>query len=373
MNQVENYLAKLYAYRSYRAHHKHLLGRIARLKAQNKFAENPAKPKADLAINPLFIKQDLQWFDYFYCLNNIASDTYMPLRPFYLYIEPILNHRLMVSTLKDKNFYELYFSTTLHPKVLLRKINNFLYDGQYCLVKNPKEALHLLSGNEKLILKPALDSGGGTEIILFEENNGSLVSGEQILDQNYLTGYKHDFVIQEVVRQHDYYRKFNPSSNNTVRILVYRSVKDDSLNILHILLRVGRKGHFLDHDNYGGISIYVDQLGKLANLAYDRDGNATETYNGLKFSDLGSVPHLNALRDAALSIASKVYYARLLALDFTISETGEALLLDLNCWRNGISHYQIHSGTLFGPFTKEVVEYCHAHPGFNIIRIPMVY
>ncbi len=369
MNPAEFAFAKLYAYRSYRNHHKNLLRKVSVLKSEQRFKEHPSKPPLENV--SLFTKKDLIWFDYFYSINGIASQDYIPLRPYYLVIEPTLNHRLMVSTIKDKNFYDLFYASVPRPRVLLRRINGFFYDGSYERVSGFSNMMKILSAYDRFMIKPSLDSGSGQSIFLFNREGNNYRSEKQAFDENFLDRYRHDFVIQEVVRQPEYFKNFNPDSNNTLRVLVYRSVKDDSINILHTLLRIGAQGSYLDHDNLGGVSIAIDPEGNLAKKAYDGNGHALLAFNGISFGDQDRVPYVDEVWDLARSISNKTFYGRLLALDFTISEAGEVLLLDVNCWRNGISHYQMSNGSLFNEFTREVLEHCAMNPSFNIIRVPI--
>ncbi|MDD4219275.1 MAG: sugar-transfer associated ATP-grasp domain-containing protein [Sphaerochaetaceae bacterium] len=369
MNVIESMISKVYSYRSYVNHRKNLADKLDNLKSKNALKSHPLREKV-LSNNSHWLhKSDLGWFDYFFSVNGIASETYMPHWPYYLIIEPTLNHRLMVSTLKDKNFYELFFKEVSHPLIYARRINGHYYNLDYQRIGGFEGVLKALKGVESFILKASLDSGGGQSIFLFKRDSKSYKCDRIEFNDSFLRSFSHDFVIQETVRQHSFYQDFNPSSNNTLRILVYRSVVDDSINVLHTLLRIGKKGSYLDHDNQGGVSLYIHGDGRLSELAYDNNGNAYPAFNGIVFSEMEVAPYYKEAVIAAQKIASKSYYGRLLALDFTVAESGEVQLLDVNCWRNGVSHYQIHSGTLFGDFTSEIVNYCTKNPSFNIIRI----
>jgi hypothetical protein len=153
--------------------------------------------------------------------------------------------------------------------------------------------------------------------------------------------------------------------------MTYRSVIDDSLIILHTLLRIGAKDSFLDHDNLGGVSISIKEDNRLNEFAYDGKGNKYHCFNNITFKKVGEAPFIDKIKDYAIKVATKTYYGRLLALDFTIDENEKILLLDLNCWRNGITHYQLNNGTLFGKYSKEILDYCSRNKSFNVIRIPI--
>jgi len=370
MNPIEMILGKLYEQRSYRSHSRNLGKRLKLLREAGRLISNPRK-QIIRSYPALYKQQDSFWADYCYSINGIVSDSYIPLRAYYLAIEPTLNHRLMVSTLKDKNFYDLFFKSIESPKVLLRRINGFLYKGDYQPIDNITALDDSLAKLPAFILKASLDSGSGQSIFLFKNQAGVFKSEAVLFDNDFLREHKFDFVIQEFVKQHEYFAQFNPSSNNTIRVLTYRSVVDDSINVLHVLLRIGAKGSFLDHDNHGGVAIGIDHFARLGSGAYDSKGNIHKVFNGIVFADQSEVPFYKEITESARTIAAQSYYGRLLALDFTVSSHGQILLLDVNCWRNGISQYQYINGTLFGQFTKEVLDYCVQNPSFNIIRIPI--
>ena len=65
--------------------------------------------------------------------------------------------------------------------------------------------------------------------------------GEYQLNLEVLNKYNKNFVIQEFVIQHSFLSQFNPKCNNTIEMFVYRSINDDSINILHSIFWVGVK------------------------------------------------------------------------------------------------------------------------------------
>lgn len=313
-------------------------------------------------------KSDVLWSDYVYTANNIPSNSYISPRVYSLLIEPTLNNKLMVASLKDKNFYEQFFIASMHPKTLLRRINGFYYTSSYQQISE-NELLSFLEPYDDFVVKSSLDSGSGKGIYFFVKSGNDYVCNNILFNNRFLMGYRDDFIIQERVLQHQMYSKFNPTSNNTLRVLTYRSIKDDSIHVLHTLLRIGGKGSLMDHDNLGGMSVSVQIDGKLSPVAYDGNGQQHKSSNGFVFSEQGEITHLEQLQNEAIQIASKSFYGRLLALDFTITPDNRILLFDLNCWRNGVTHYQLNNSTLFGEFTTEILDYCSIKPGFNIFKI----
>ncbi|MBN1932417.1 MAG: hypothetical protein JW786_12505 [Desulfobacterales bacterium] len=336
---------------------RHLKMLVGHLRAKHKYSKYP------LAKHPPIIKQypfchhsDLKWLDFYYSVFGSPDPLFIPV-PVYYYIETCLNNRMLTFAIKEKNFLNKFMPAVPTPKTIVRRINGFCYDDQYQRVDR-NEVWRLLNLRSKLILKPSVESGGGSSIRVLERKGSALSDAEGSLNPEWLDSYIKDFVVQEYIVQHRFFSQFNPSSNNTIRVFTYRSVKDDSVNILHCLLRVGAQGSFLDHDHLGGVVLAIDEHNKTTPQAIDLFGNKYNSVNGIDLAALDSVPVMDEVRKLAREVAGNVYYGRLLALDFTVDRENRPLLLEINCWRNGISQYQMHNGGLFKEFTIEILDFC---------------
>ena len=84
---------------------------------------------------------------------------------------------------------------------------------------------------------------------------------------------------------------------------------------------------------------------------------------------LDNVPAMDEVRSIAKKIANNIYYARLLALDFTVNKNGEPLLIDINCRSNAIHQYQMHNGGLFKNFTKEILDYAQNFKTHLVVKV----
>lgn len=301
-------------------------------------------------------KFDLKWLDFYYSIHGTADPNLLSV-PVYYFIETCLNHRLLTYALKEKNFYNKFMSEIPTPATYLRCINGIYYDDKFNKVSN-KDIMTMLNSYTKVILKPTVESGGGSSIKVFEGSSGKLKSDDVELTPTFLEDYMKDFIIQEFVNQEKFFEQFNPTSNNTVRVFTYRSIVDDSVNILHCLIRIGAKGSFLDHDHLGGMVLAINEQNRVSQHAIDIFGNKFNSANEIIFSSLGEVPAMQEIRALSQRIAGDIHYGRLLALDFTVNTEGEPLLLEINCWRNGINQYQMHNGGLFKNFTHEILEHC---------------
>jgi hypothetical protein len=341
---------------------------ISRLKTERRYLRYPFDEYPPTIANySLFHKSDLKWFDFYYSVYGKPDPNFISV-PDYLYIETCLNDRMLINGIKEKNFYNKYWTGIPTPATALRRINGLYYDDKFQKIDR-KDIMTFLNRHKKLILKPSLDTGGGKSILVFENNNGIFNNGEFNLNPEFIDSYSRDFIIQEFIIQHSFFSRFNPSCNNTIKIFVYRSIKDDSINLLHAILWIGAKGSFLDHDHWGGFGLSINGENKLNKYALDMYGNKYESVNNIVLSSLGKVPAMHEMKALANKVANNIYYARLLALDFTVNSNGDPLLLEMNCYHNGIHQHQMHNGGLFNEFTKEILDYCQSYQPRFVVRI----
>jgi hypothetical protein len=305
-----------------------------------------------------FKKSDKKWLDFYYSAFGKPDRNFIPV-PVNYHIEDCLNDRMLTFALKEKNFYNNFMAEIKTPSTLLRRINGFFYDERFNKIDFNDEYIN--SWKDKysdLFLKPSVLSGGGSSIMKFELKHDNYVSSNTILDTGFLLNYGFDFILQENITQHPFYRQFNPDSNNTLRFFIYRSVKTDKIQILHKILRIGARGSHVDHDHTGGVAVGIDDNNYLMENAFDINGMKCNSVNGILFKDLDQAPFVDEAANIARKIADRIYYGRVLALDFSIDEKGQPLFIELNCRRNGTNQYQMNNGGLFKEFTREVLDYC---------------
>jgi hypothetical protein len=337
-------------------------------KSKKSFPVNEVEPL--IRKYSFYKKSDQLYLDFFYSVSNFKDPNFLSLPIYYNVVEPVMNNISQLKGIKDKNFLDLLFPGVNTPSTILRKMNEGYYDQNFHPVQLTENVLVSLTDSwEKLILKPANESGAGKSIKLFKKKDEVFIDNKgKKLNMSLLNDYP-DFLLQEAVWQHEFYRKFNPDSNNTMRILTYRSIKDEQVHILHKLLRVGAKGSFLDHDNKGGIAIGISQEHILNNYGFTRQGERLNKFNEINFQAIEKVPFIDKMENISKELASKVFYGRILAFDFTVNQNGNVLLLEINAWRNGISQYQMNNGSVFGSFTKEVLDFCENKEYNHIIVV----
>jgi len=133
--------------------------------------------------------------------------------------------------------------------------------------------------------------------------------------------------------------------------------------VLHRIVKIGKPGHVTDNEWTGSSTVGLNQDGSYRSYCTDKAGNKCDEVNGIKISELSPNPYVRNVDAAAIEIASKMFYSRVLGMDFAIDSDGNVIFLELNHSYNGIRFYQHNNGPLFGEFTNEVLQYCREAEG----------
>ena len=208
-----------------------------------------------------------------------------------------------------------------------------------------------------------MTSGGGNKVTLWRKNNNVIQSNEgNVLTIDFLRSvYCKNYIIQKVVEQHPFFSRYNTTSVNTLRVLTYRSVPDESIIILHSILRVGASGSITDNQASGGYACGVTDTGHLTGNAVDKMGNRFKTVNEVDLVPGTMIEGFEKMINTSRDLASRYHYARLLGLDLCLNKEGDVIVLEVNNVNNEINFYQMLYGPLFKEFTDEVISYCLNH------------
>jgi len=292
----------------------------------------------------------------------VEDFRYIPESVYYGIVEPILNNKTYRDAYNDKNMYHKSFPHELLPQIYLRCIEAELYDQNY--MANSEFKLNDLADILAcFIVKPTQDTGGGRSILLVHHSNNKWMSKDSIeITLEYLgLVYGGNYIIQEYIQQHSFYKKFNESSVNTIRILTYRSVISNNVIALHTVLRIGQPGSIVDNQASGGIAVGVNNNGDLTSYGVSKNGKIVTEKDGIVFKNVGQLLAVKKMIQIAKELAPGFYYHRLLGFDFCLDKHGNIKLIEINNGNNEINFYQMNNGPLFGDFTNEVVTYCENH------------
>ena len=147
-------------------------------------------------------------------------------------IEPCLNRYREAAFLANKNFYNRWFPGSLFPEVFLHNIDGDFYDAHYQQLSLTSAKLLMKDLVFPVVLKPSLGPGGGRGVYFIKDVNELCARSEG----------QRNFVVQQVIRQHPFFAKFNNVGLNTLRVCTYRSVADGKIQVLNVTMRMGRGG-----------------------------------------------------------------------------------------------------------------------------------
>ncbi|HLW09107.1 MAG TPA: sugar-transfer associated ATP-grasp domain-containing protein, partial [Fermentimonas sp.] len=112
----------------------------------------------------------------------------------------------------NKGLFDIFFNKLKQPELFIKRIDGHLFDCNSSLITEA-ESLSILSEKEMFIIKPSANSHGGAGIKLIRTKK----SEQEI--KGLIDGYKGDFIVQEILDQHQDTAKFNPESLNTIRVI----------------------------------------------------------------------------------------------------------------------------------------------------------
>lgn len=286
-------------------------------------------------------------------------------------IEPILNPIRYRSLYADKCMFEKFlFNCSVNqvtPRTLLRNINGIYYDESYNeFDKNKLDIASILDSFNKLIIKPSVDSSSGRNILFFEKRGDSFfMSGNnsEKLSLAFLEKvFGTNFLIQECVKQSPFMAQFCETSVNTLRVQLYRSVKNNEIVIPNVIMRIGKSGSLVDNAHAGGCFIGVREDGVIYDKVCNQYGETSHVFNNIDFQkNTFVIPDFYKVKQLAVEVGKCIPHCRCIALDIMIDHMGIPCLIEYNVSVFSPWLFQFTTGTAFGAYTDEVIEYCVKH------------
>lgn len=224
----------------------------------------------------------------------------------------------------NKLIFEKIFNNYVEiPKNIITILDK-LYDenGNQITEKNLESILK----EEKYIIKPASDSGGGIGVSLIskidtEYNfNGKKLSSSKLYSE--LLKYN-GYVINDYVKQHDYSRKINPASVNTIRVITIRNPKTGELVIPCAVHRFGsKKSGVVDNVSSGGYVSLIDvQTGTIGKTACGIDVKFEDIHPDTNEKICGTeIPNWSLITSKLLEVSNKFPYIPFIAWDIVVTK-----------------------------------------------------
>ena len=291
------------------------------------------------------------------------------------FIEPILNPFRFAGYYADKNVFDRLFPQGFFPMTILRRFGGVYQGGDYRLLTVSDSALYQLlavsdsalyqllavSENRGVVVKPTIDGMSGRNVRMFKNVMGVWrdAKTEEKLSVDLLEReYGDDYIIQEAVNQHEYINQFCPTSANTLRLSLYRSVKDEQPHITGAIMRIGANGSVVDNAHAGGCYVGIHKDGTFCHEVLDQYGVKRTSFNDIDFSQDFQYPCWEKVIKFAKSLSSYVPHHRLLALDIILQKNEMPVLLEFNVLYYSSWLFQYTTGPAWGEYTDEILEYC---------------
>lgn len=280
-------------------------------------------------------------------------------------IEKCLNPSRYVPYYSDKNIFDRLFPSGTCPVTVLRKIDGAYYYDDYSFARIDDDEM-LFGALERsltdvICIKPSVDTGSGVGVSFYMRSGdgwADMSSGKSLSLELLSRRYKDNFIIQEGLKQSDDMAFYNPTSVNTLRLTLYRSVKTNECVVPSAIMRIGGKGSLLDNAHAGGAFVGIKEDGRLCNKVLDQHGKSSAMFNGIDFSCEHRIKDWDKVVSFAKEVGSRIPHMRLLALDIMIDAHGNPKLIEFNCCSYSMWLFQFTTHGAFGEYTEEIIGYC---------------
>ena len=277
------------------------------------------------------------------------DERYIPASLYFYYISPFLMNMNMTMAYVDKNSYGKIFPNIMQPTTIFHNINSRFYKALGGVIISRDTVVKELSDRANFIIKPAIESGRGRDVLLIREKK----SEKEI--EEILASFGSDYIIQEVLRQHSDLAKLNPTSLNTCRVYTYLPVGETEHVVLGAAVRFGGEGAYRDNACTGGgfCKIHEDGLidDKICQYRFWGRRSLKEEKN---LTDL-KVPSFKKVIQTCLDCHRQLPYMDLVGWDIAVSEDGTPVLIELNQYPD-CDFIQLFNGPMFGDYTENLIE-----------------
>lgn len=316
-------------------------------------------PKQEKMIQDFFLKHygkriSTKWHRLYASYTGVFCYNYFPEYLFSSRLEPILNPYREAEFLGDKNLLPLFFGAKLAengihvPQTIVSCANGLLQDGNHSMI-SAKEAERIIADFGKCVIKKTIETSSGrdVEIITPQKTDISLK----------MKAFGNNFVVQELIDQSDDLKKLNPSSVNTFRVMTY--ICKGKIAVCPVALRIGRSNADRDNIHYGGICIGVNEDGSLKKTAFSEYGERFDEHpdTGIVFNGFQIKEAQSKIREAAMTLHSRIPYLGIISWDLTIAQNGNIVLIEMNTTGQSAWFCQMVNGEpLFGENTGKMLE-----------------
>ena len=281
-------------------------------------------------------------------------------------VEAILNPIRYRPYYADKNMFDKIMPDGFMPPTCLRRINGFYYDADYKpLIEEKIKLDDFTAMYNRIVIKPTVDSCSGRNVtVLVREkfgwkalNNSSIPNNLTI--QNLSKIWGDNFIVQKCMGQSNFMNYFCPTSVNSIRLFVYRSIKNDESVVPAAVIRVGHKGACVDNIHQGGLCVGVYPDGSLANYGTNTMGQRFTKINDVDLEkEHFVIPNFENVLAFAKRVGERITHCRMSNIDVMLDENNQPHLIEYNLTGMSTWLYQFEVCPAYGIYADEIIEYC---------------
>lgn len=265
--------------------------------------------------------------EYFSICSGVKSDLYLPFSIWKYYIYSYLNKDPWRYAYSDKNMFHRLLdinnksSFIKLPEVITYNMSGIYYNSEHNVITQDECVELILQYPEDLIIKPTVDSHGGSGILKL---NHQKLSNQYVKD--IVTKYEQNFVVQRIIKQHSDLASFNKSSINTIRVATYLKPSDE-VKVLYAVQRFGGGDDVFDNASSGG-----GYCGVLLDGTYMRifhKHKHIQTYT-LPDSVAKKVPFFEKIKQVVCELHLKLPQFGIIGWDVTVGADDQLYLIEYN-------------------------------------------
>ncbi len=281
-------------------------------------------------------------------------------------VEAILNpirYRLYYT---DKNMFDRIMPPGFMPPTCLRRMNGFYYDAEYNPLKEDKIHLEDFTGDyDRIVIKPTVDSSSGNKVTLLKRidsgwnalNNPDVPNNLNIKDLARL--WDDNFIVQKCMTQSTFMSHLCPTSVNSIRLFVYRSVRNDECVVPACVIRIGHTGSCVDNIHAGGLCVGVYPNGTLAHYGTNTMGQRFTIINDINLEQEHlQIPNFAKVVAFAKQVGANIRHCRMSNIDVMLDENNIPRLIEYNLNSMSTWLYQFEVCPAYGDYADEIIEYC---------------
>lgn len=249
--------------------------------------------------------------------------------------------------LQNKSYTAKLFSHARTPKTVIRNVSGISLDANWNEI-TIDHAVELCDAymreNKELVIKATSAAGGGTAVSFLSKLNK-----EELKE---LLTKRSDYLIQELIIQHDVLNSFNPTSVNTLRLTTLYF--DNKIDLLACLIRVGVTGSRLDNHVQGGTLVGVTKEGKTLEWALTGANDKIEVLpSGLELKNGIVVPYYDEAVNLVKNCHKEIAMVKIVSWDVAITPDGP-MIVECN-FGGDLRMHQAVTGPVFGDATNSIM------------------